>query len=416
VVLHIVLDEQIGIEGIPARFDPDGQIAEKMRSFYLAHGFQLFGRAYSRYYNSNDSIANLLNFSHNLQPSSHYQSNFDAGMSMQRNAYFDTMTRRGYRLQVYQSDYMDFCWLERTKGERVAAAAACHEYALETISSIEHAPLAVREKGRLILAMFSRLSFLNRKIQQGYVAASSALSERGVRLPEWKVGMGRVSSVSAMAAFERLQEDVQDASSGSFFFAHLLLPHYPYAYDESCELRPDMMSWLNGFALVGTGRRNNRLSREERYPFYLEQVLCTQRQLAILFDALKGTGHYDDAVIIVHGDHGSRLDRGPVRRGITTPLLDRDLIDGFSTLYAIKLPGQPATYDRRVLPINGIFARHMRDGELPSGIDWAPSPEVHHSPHGMLGNNLKSKVAPLPRMLTKSLPNFSNGDISKPSR
>jgi len=416
VVLHIVLDEQIGVEGIPSRFDPGGGIAETMRSFYREHGFQLFGRAYSRYYESEDSISNLLNFSHNLEPSSHYHGDFDDGISMKRNAYFDEMTRRGYRLQVYQSDYMDFCWLEKEEGERVAAAAACHEYALETISSIEHTPLAVREKARLILAMFSRLSFLSEEIQKSYVAASRALSKQGVPLPEWEVGMGRVSSVSAMAAFERMQEDIQNADRGSLFFAHLLLPHYPYAYDRSCELQPNMMQWWNGFAALKVPRRNNKRSRDFRYPFYLEQMLCTQQKLAALFDALKSTGHYDDAIIIVHGDHGSRIDRGPRKRGVTNPFVDRDFIDGYSTLYAIKLPGQPAAYDRRVLPIDEIFTRHIRVGELPSGIDWAPLPLVHISPRGTLVNRRNKSGAPRPPMVSKRLPNFANGKISDPSR
>ena len=66
VVLHIVIDEQIGIEGIPSRFDSGGQIAEKMRSFYLKHGFQLFGRAYSRYYQSEDSISRIAHTLHTV--------------------------------------------------------------------------------------------------------------------------------------------------------------------------------------------------------------------------------------------------------------------------------------------------------------------------------------------------------------
>ena len=64
-LLHIILDEQIGVEGIPAQFDPHGEIADRVRDFYLDNSFQLFGRAYSRYYNTQESISNLLNFSSN---------------------------------------------------------------------------------------------------------------------------------------------------------------------------------------------------------------------------------------------------------------------------------------------------------------------------------------------------------------
>jgi hypothetical protein len=412
-VLHIILDEQIGIEGVPGGFDPEGRTAEQLRSFYLDRGFRVFGRAYSRYYDSEESLSNLLNFSSSLEPSVFYRGEFSSGKSMQRNAYFDEMIQRGYRVKVYQSDYMDFCSIDRAGGEVVATVASCHEYALETIASIEKAPLAVVQKTRLILAMFSRLSFLITEAQRGYNSFRLTVANLGLTLPEWVPDVGRVSSVSAMSVFDRLQRDLADAEPGSLFFAHLLLPHFPYAYDDRCELRPNMRGWLNGWARTPNGRRNNTKSRRRRYPLYLEQVACTHQKLAEVFDAMQRHGQFDDAIVIVQGDHGSRIDMGPPRHGIARSLRRRDYIDAFSTLYAIKFPGEEPLYDRRILPIDELLARHIQDGELPPGIEWAPRPVVHLSRSGTSAARRARASGALPRMVEHPLPPFSHGKISE---
>jgi len=412
-VLHIILDEQIGIEGVPSDFDPAGNKAEYLRSFYLERGFRVFGRAYSRYYDSQESLSNLLNFSNSLNSSVYYAGEFAAGMSMRRNAYFGEMIGRGYRVNVYQSDYMDFCNLERAGGAVVANVSACHEYALETISSIETAPLAVAQKARVILAMFSRLSFLMTESQAGYEFSRRFLANLGLTLPEWNRDQGRVSSVSAMSVFERLQQDLAEAEPGSLFFAHLLLPHSPYAYDDRCELKQNIKGWLNGWLRAPNGRRNDTASRKRRYPLYLDQVACTHRKLAEVFEAMQRRGQFDDAIIIVQGDHGSRIDLGSPRHRIARSLSKRDYVDAFSTLYAIKLPGSGPVYDRRILPIDVLLARHIRDGELPPGTEWAPKPVVHLSRSDNPKARRKRAAGALPSMVEHPLPRFSHGKVSE---
>ena len=68
----------------------------------LSRGFQLFGRAYSRYGSTNPSLDNLMNFS--AEPPKHFLIK-----PLGANAYFEEMARRGYRIHVYQSDFLNFC-------------------------------------------------------------------------------------------------------------------------------------------------------------------------------------------------------------------------------------------------------------------------------------------------------------------
>ena len=61
-----------------------------------------------------------------------------------------------------------------------------------------------------------------------------------------------------------------------------------------------------------------------------------------------------DAIIIIQGDHGSRIVRKQPT-GQTRPS-PADLIDGFSTLFAVKSPWLRAGYDRRMTSITCILS------------------------------------------------------------
>lgn len=105
-VLHIVLDEHIAVEGIPREFDPGGELEQELIDFYTGWGFRLHGRAFSRYFDTSASISNLLNFDATLQPDAYFDEPFERGGFLNANAYFDVMHRRGHSIHVYQTDYL----------------------------------------------------------------------------------------------------------------------------------------------------------------------------------------------------------------------------------------------------------------------------------------------------------------------
>jgi hypothetical protein len=65
-----------------------------------------------------------------------------------------------------------------------------------------------------------------------------------------------------------------------------------------------------------------------------------------MFQAWKRAGIFDRLVIVVHGDHGSKI-----REHTERELSRADYIDTFSTLFAARQPGLPPGYDRRVAAI-----------------------------------------------------------------
>ena len=355
-LLHLILDEQIGIEGIPAEFDPDGEAAASLRGYYLGRGFQLFGRAISRYYDTHTSLSNLVNFSASPMPSRYFTGVFRQGAAVASNAYFEALTRRGYRIHVRQSPYVDFC-----RPAREVALASCRTFPDETITAVQDAALSVAQKARVIRGVYLRVSFLTQALASGYRRLQAA-GGPAAALPAWDDHPTRVSALSAASMLEEVAVELRTSRRGSAYFVHLLLPHYPYVWDRACALRPSPREWLAASDAGASPRRNTDASRARRYPLYLDQVECVSARLDALFS---GMPDFDEATIVVQGDHGSRIDRGPPHVANREVLTGADYLDGFSTLFAVKQPDRAPRYDRRVVPIDLLLAAVMGEEELP---------------------------------------------------
>jgi len=390
--LHILLDEQIGAEGIPRDFDPDGARAAALERGWVEGGFTVFSRAYSRYYDTHTSLANLLNFTGGLSPTLHFERPFREGDPLAENRYFAELVRRGHRLHVAQTSYIDLC------GAQGVALASCTTMEAESIAVLAGAPLAPAAKARAIQGVYLRLSFLGAELRRGW----TALRTRIPALPAWETSEPRVSAVASMQILDGLADRIVAAGPGAAFFVHLLLPHYPYAFDAACNLRPDPAHWLLASDPAAAPRRNTDASRAERYPLYLDQMQCVHARVHALLERLDAAGLLANATVIVQGDHGSRIDRGPPHASQLATLEPADFIDGFSTWFAVRRPGGAAQVDRRVLPIDVLLGRTVLEGGVPDGVEWAPPPRV------LLGadRSWSARVAPF---VAHALPPFAHG-------
>jgi hypothetical protein len=70
---------------------------------------------------------------------------------------------------------------------------------------------------------------------------------------------------------------------------------------------------------------------------------------------MQAAGIYDDSIIVVHGDHGSRIAINEPTANNQHVLTTQDLVDGFSTLFAMKLPGKPGGYDKSLRSLEQLF-------------------------------------------------------------
>lgn len=346
-IVHLILDEHIGIEGIPTEIGSGRIVKEQLKAFYRYNGFRLFGRAFSQYYDTADSIPNLLNLT--SRTVSHFDTNQEPFV-FKDNAYFRELSNRGYRLRVYQSTYMDYC---HAIGANVVS---CTTYPHNSIKSIENLPLATSEKASFIVHSFLMTSYRARWAMKRYRKLRKTTKDWGWDLPPWYEHSDKSGPTGAVPVFAQIGHDISAGAKGTVFFAHLLMPHNPYAYRANCKLRDRVSDWLGRFDLSEGYKENTAASRAERYTRYLEQIQCQQQLLGDLFETLRKAGVFDDAIIIVHGDHGSRIVRHLPQLEERDQFSYDDYLDAFSVLFAVKTPSRDAGYDLTQSPLQELLA------------------------------------------------------------
>ncbi len=85
-----------------------------------------------------------------------------------------------------------------------------------------------------------------------------------------------------------------------------------------------------------------------------------------LFAELKSLGIYDEATIIVHGDHGSRIGERPYISAMPESLTEQDMIDHYATLLAIKAPGIAPGLRETPQALQRVFADTFLGGARPT--------------------------------------------------
>jgi len=353
VVLHVILDEHIGLDGLPRDLPEGAALARWLADAYTSQGFRLHADAYSEYFDTRNSIANLLNFSSAEGDWAHLAKDRRKPYVLAESAYFRHLSELGYRLHVYQSDYLDYC---RVPG---IAYATCLRYRANSIASLAAAPLTVAERAHFIFNSLAGTSQFLERAREKYRGLRDAF--RSLPLPAWDSGVNRVGPLAVLPVLQRLETDLRTAAPGNAYFAHLLIPHYPYLLDEGCHVRKEIGQWLynsdpEAFSEL---EPNSAASRAQRYRSYFAQIRCQQLLVNRLFTALQDAGVWRNAIVIVHGDHGSRIVQHlPVVQNAVR-LTGQDLNDGFSTLFAAKLPGQAPGVVRDSRPLQALLAEAL---------------------------------------------------------
>lgn len=356
-LVHLLLDEHIGVEGLPRDIPAARDLRATLIDFYTSRGFRLFGGAYSQYANTYNSIANLLNFSSREVSHPYLSPGEESDWNLKQSAYFQMLQQRGYRLHVYQSTYMDLCHAEGAQPQE------CTTYPVTSLAMLQNLKLSTFEKARAIgnaIVTQSKLLLVANKVYQRVIRG--AMLHVGLQLPPWRWQGPLFGPLPVPSVFARLSDDIVRHPRGHAFFAHLLLPHYPYVFDANCHLRSSTSDWLTNHIASNDGLVFNTAdSRAQKYVLYAEQTRCLLKLIDRLFDDLDSRGLLDDAIVVVNGDHGSRLPQHfPSGLTLTKGLLtDSDFSDTFSALYAIRAPGVPSGYDDAPLSLVELLNHHL---------------------------------------------------------
>jgi hypothetical protein len=348
-IVHVILDEHIGLAALPPEVEGSAAAGEAVRSVY--RDFAVYDRAYSRFAETAYSLASLMNGGAEGNAAKLLEQQ-PAGWTLLQNGWFEKLARRGYAIRVYQSAWLDMC--------ARSSVASCYTYPLFSPNAIQRSSLSTS----------ARLGVLTTKL---------LMSET---LPQ----LSPLASVEAMARFEA---DLAEAPRGVAYVVHLLLPHSGYVYRKDCSLG-DPAEWRSG--PTGDNHQYSPADRAGLYRLYLAQLACTAGRLEAILDQLRGLGVYDEATVIVHGDHGSRIGERPHLHTPADRFTERDILDHYATLFAVKAPGvQPGVREepeelqsafaaaflgRRAEEATGeVLVRTSRDTFAQATLIWPPSGE-----------------------------------------
>ena len=348
-LLHLILDEHIGIEGLPRTMPEAEGVRERLKAFYAENGFRLFGAAYSEYLHTVNAIPHILNFGTEQAWTPQHKD----GMAIGKNAYFDRLRALGYEIKVHQNDFVDYCANGPVRSCVVSAAAH--------LGLVAESTLSTGDKAKVILYGFSWLADLARVALHLYDTTALRLGAYGLDLPIVDFeSKRRPSSINALAAMDTLIADLGAARPGEAYFAHVLLPHYPYATRGYCSLKRQS-EWL-AQASVG-------VSLKKRQRAYFDQLDCVITRLGDVVDAIAASPAGENSIILVHGDHGSRITNVDPTVENLGDFAESDLLSGYSTLFAIRAPGIAPGYDSARLPVASLLAALADSGfnAIPAG-------------------------------------------------
>jgi hypothetical protein len=285
-----------------------------------------------------------------------------------RNKYFNLLSERKYLLEVLSPGWIDYC------SDSPVVLILCIKKQWGHLDNFAALKLPISQK---VLVLYSR--YLNQSITVAAIIyvfepAFKKFPRLTASISQWTWALDpertRTDSLDVLADLRVLWHDILSLPHGTALFAHLIIPHYPYVALSDCSIRPPNRDFLwNYRGRFSQPPFNTIASRKERYQQYFEQLQCLYLRLDELFDRMRAAGVYDDSIIILHGDHGSRIDMNDPTPKNQHALTNQDLVDGFSTLFATKIPGKLGGYDKSPSPLEQLFANFVfQAGLTPTNI------------------------------------------------
>ena len=331
-ILHMMLDEHLGIEGFNQLGGAGKEVGDELRRNYVADGFAVYGGAYSEHMRTVNSLPHIFNFGRKSDNTASKR-----GGKLGSTEYLKRLSQAGYRIKVLQSDYEDICTDN--------PVAECITYDSSSLGPTLIAPVTTGQRVTMIMSKFVQLSDIAAIATGSWNAASVRMGRLGLPFRQLNVkDAGRSSSIAAVVAFDDAIKSLTEARPGDVYLLHMLLPHYPYVVDRHCRPLP-WEEWK---------LRHRTVTMKERHLGYFEQVRCTTQMVHRAVAAFE-SANPNRSIIIVHGDHGSRItDMEPVEENLGR-FGDADMIAGYSTLFAVRAPQIKPGYDRRRQPINWLL-------------------------------------------------------------
>ncbi len=365
-IVHIIFDEHIGLAGMP-QTAAGQRTGDELRRAYLARGFVTYGHAYSRYIHTVHAVPDILNYGRKLGQSG----SLEGGVTGPTD-YFAGLREAGYGLTIYQTNFLDFCSGANEK--------LCLTYDRFSLQPMHQLGMTTGDRLAALMARYLGASAMLSKLYAIYLLADLGDWANDRPRPEAMLQLRLTFSIGGLGAMERFVGDLSQARPGNVYFIHALLPHAPYATTRECAMKP-VSDWYMAQSLRPL---------EARQEAYYDQLHCAFRFIDRAATALDRSPAGKNAIIVVHGDHGSRIaDQVPSadRRG----KFGRDeMISGYSTLFAVRLPGQQPRDHAGI-----VSAPSILQALAINGFTAAPELPAEAQPSVMLDDAMLHPTAPM---------------------
>ena len=366
--LHLVLDGHIGIAGIPTSLESGAGLQQRLRDFYTKWGFQLHEKAYSQHVLSQDSLSTLFNGVSNITETNHLTSGYKTGhrFKLTKNQYFRKQIQAGYKIRIIQSDYLDFC------NSDTAPIAYCYNYSAVSPGAMRSADLPILLKTKRLARSYFYHSliviWLDNLLNDRTTPQSNSISkESNQRVPV------KYFNTALIETLDLVKQQLYNNPEGSLIFAHLLIPHSPFIWDTQCKIKLDKELWLPPLLYDKPTIGDAHQVRDSSYLTYFDQIDCVMKQLNTLFTELSKKNMFSDLQIIIHADHGSRLTIEKATIDNMETVSKADIIDSFSTIFAIRVPSQPSSISNDTISLIELFSDYnLVENDLNPGLSGAP--------------------------------------------
>jgi hypothetical protein len=316
-IVHLLLDSYLGLDGMALGPGIYRDLGAEQAAFFVDEGFQVYPRAYSRHTRTMTSLPYLFSYGeappvvHSISPQYAVPEELP---------YFIDLDERGYRISAVLPAYFDLCVKQKL--------THCRTFESSALTSMLGTELSAFDRAKVFGFTLLKLTYVPTRVAFAMqLGANDLLATEG----RWPFNRSELYPLSSIREFDRFTDDLADLQRGEVRFAHLLLPHSPFGLGADCKVKPEA-AWLNEH---GPG------AEAEREKAYADQVRCLQLRVGRMLDMLNGTRAGREALVLVHGDHGSRI--APAQPYLGGPeLSQRQMLMSHSTFFAIRVPGEAA--------------------------------------------------------------------------
>jgi hypothetical protein len=364
-IVHIVLDEHAAPRAFPSDLPEAVQARERVLEFYRLHGFRLYANAYSQYLWSHSSIPATLSRVAASNLDSVVERVDDLHFRVRTNELFNWASGRGYRIHVVQGNYLDIC------GQFPEQVTSCHTYPSNSLRNLQLLRMPPHQRILLEHAYYYSIeSSLVKQLRRLRLRRlRAARTEQTAATEAWMPE--RSGAGGALEALSALRRQVVSDPSNALVFGHIGLPHSPYELDGMCNGLADPEERLAAGWIAGRWG-NTAESRRVRWRLYAGQTECLYNHLEAFLAAVDSTPALRRAVIVIHGDHGSRIVRTMPMPDAVSSLIDEDLLDGFAALLAVRHPEIQQGIDTTLVSVQDFVLSVIMNEAVPGAVRSRP--------------------------------------------